>query len=211
MVCSSSKPMLERKLVDLGTDPQMVQNVLNYKADPGDLRPYLSEEQQKLDKVPRASILAVAGRGAIGVKIAETGLQGCDKEDYLFDIGGKRTEPFVSSASLPIIGTYKARPLNGVWATGPFLHNGSVPNLYQLLLPPEQRIKKFKVGSQQFDPVKVGFVIDQGSEFDTTDTGNKNGGHSGPKFTQVKGEDGNYRDLTDDERMALIEYMKTLI
>lgn len=41
---------------------------------------------------------------------------------------------------------YKARPLNGVWATAPFLHNGSVPTLYDLLLPPDRRPKEFTVG-----------------------------------------------------------------
>src|SRR6185312_14275906 len=41
---------------------------------------------------------------------------------------------------------YKPRPLEGVWATPPFLHNGSVPNLYEMLLPPEKRSAKFFVG-----------------------------------------------------------------
>jgi len=41
---------------------------------------------------------------------------------------------------------YKARPLNGIWATAPFLHNGSVPNLYSLLLPAAERPKKFCLG-----------------------------------------------------------------
>jgi hypothetical protein len=42
---------------------------------------------------------------------------------------------------------YKARPLNGIWATAPFFHNGSVPNLYELLLPADQRSKKFFVAA----------------------------------------------------------------
>jgi hypothetical protein len=44
------------------------------------------------------------------------------------------------------IAGYKPRPLEGVWATPPFVHNGSVPNIYEMLLPPEQRTKKFFVG-----------------------------------------------------------------
>ncbi|MCA9526326.1 MAG: hypothetical protein KC549_08520, partial [Myxococcales bacterium] len=63
---------------------------------------------------------------------------------------------------------YKARPLNGVWASAPYLHNGSVPSLYDLLLPVDQRPVTFKVGRWAFDPVKVGpsqdgdgpFVVD---------------------------------------------------
>jgi cytochrome c peroxidase len=55
---------------------------------------------------------------------------------------------------------YKGRPLTGVWATAPYLHNGSVPTLYDLLLPPESRPRSFRLGSREFDPVKVGFVAD---------------------------------------------------
>ena len=50
---------------------------------------------------------------------------------------------------------YKAAPRDGVWATPPFLHNGSVPNLYEMLIPANERTKKFYVG-REFDPVKVG-------------------------------------------------------
>lgn len=50
---------------------------------------------------------------------------------------------------------YKGRPLNGIWATAPYLHNGSVPNLYELMKKPEQRVTEFWVGSREFDPVNV--------------------------------------------------------
>ncbi|NJL16003.1 MAG: hypothetical protein HC938_01190 [Nitrospira sp.] len=43
-------------------------------------------------------------------------------------------------------GMYKARPLNGIWATPPFLHNGSVPHIYALLSPVEERPKTFCLG-----------------------------------------------------------------
>ena len=52
---------------------------------------------------------------------------------------------------------YKGRPLQGIWATAPYLHNGSVPSLYTLLLPPAERPKTFCVGSRVFDPKEVGF------------------------------------------------------
>ena len=55
----------------------------------------------------------------------------------------------------PPEGVYKAAPRDGVWATPPFMHNGSVPNLYEMLIPAEERTKKFYVG-REFDPVKVG-------------------------------------------------------
>lgn len=96
---------------------------------------------------------------------------------------------------------YKARPLEGIWATAPYLHNGAVPNLTELLKPPGARVPKFSVGSREFDPVNVGFVSSPGSsafELDTAKAGNSNSGH----------EYGTA--LTPGEKADLIEYMKTL-
>src|SRR5262249_31778518 len=75
--------------------------------------------------------------------------------------------------------SYKARPLNGIWATAPFLHNGSVPTLYDLLLPPASRPKKFSIGRREYDPKKAGYVSDGEVPFtlDTSVTGNGNRGH----------------------------------
>jgi hypothetical protein len=101
---------------------------------------------------------------------------------------------------------YKARPLDGVWATAPYLHNGSVPSLYQLLLPADRRLRSFRVGSRVFDPVNVGFRTDAQEffEFRTRAAdgepipGNSNAGHEfGAR-------------LTDQQRWQLVEYLKTL-
>ena len=100
--------------------------------------------------------------------------------------------------------SYKARPLNGIWATAPYLHNGSVPNLYELLLPQEERSAVFYVGNRDFDPVKVGYVSNAEVsdislfEFDTSLEGNSNYGH----------EYGVH--LTDEQKWELVEYLKTL-
>ncbi len=78
---------------------------------------------------------------------------------------------------------YKARPLNGIWATAPFLHNGSVPNLYALLLPANERPKNFCLGHREFDPKHVGYNLEtppcpSGTfELDTEKAGNSNAGH----------------------------------
>src|SRR5262249_23213993 len=56
--------------------------------------------------------------------------------------------------------TYVARPLVSIWATAPYLHNGSVPTLHDLLLPAKDRPKLFPVGHREFDPVKLGYVAD---------------------------------------------------
>jgi hypothetical protein len=102
----------------------------------------------------------------------------------------------------PPYGPYVARPLYGIWAAAPYLHNGSVPTLYHLLLPPDQRPKTFALGAREYDPVKLGFVVDtacsaQDCLVDTSGTGNGNGGH-------LWGT-----DLAESDRMALLEYLKT--
>jgi hypothetical protein len=102
----------------------------------------------------------------------------------------------------PPYGPYAARPLYGIWAAAPYLHNGSVPTLYHLLLPPDQRPKTFALGAREYDPVKLGFVVDtacsaQDCLVDTSETGDGNGGH-------LWGT-----DLSEPDRMALLEYLKT--
>lgn len=98
---------------------------------------------------------------------------------------------------------YKARPLTGIWATAPYLHNGSVRTLFDLLRPPSERPSSFKAGSIIFDPKNVGFVDADGPgspfTFDTSQPGNSNAGH-----------DYGASSFNDDDRYALIEYMKTL-
>ena len=54
---------------------------------------------------------------------------------------------------------YKVRPLNGVWATPPFIHNASVPNVYALLSPVSERPKSFYLGRREFDPICLGYHL----------------------------------------------------
>jgi hypothetical protein len=108
---------------------------------------------------------------------------------------------------------YKARPLAGAWATAPYLHNGSVPNLYQLLLPASRRDKKFFVGRREFDPVHVGYVLEplsnDGFWLDTAIAGNWNTGHEfRPGYTGSAQQGVIGPELTDPERYAIIEYLK---
>jgi mono/diheme cytochrome c family protein len=97
---------------------------------------------------------------------------------------------------------YSARPLAGIWATAPYLHNGSVLTLYDLLLPGAKRPTTFYVGTREFDPVHVGYVNQQNSQrpfqFDTTKPGNSNLGH----------EYGT--NLSEDQKLDLIEFLKSL-
>lgn len=105
---------------------------------------------------------------------------------------------------------YKARPLDGVWATPPFLHNGSVPTVYHLLSPPSERPSVFWVGNPEYDPKHLGHVWSEyknGTRFDTSVTGNSNTGHA---FSDTPGPGVIGRALSVDERMALIEYLKAM-
>jgi mono/diheme cytochrome c family protein len=105
---------------------------------------------------------------------------------------------------------YKARPLNGIWATPPYLHNGSVPNLYALLSPVAERPKTFYLGNREFDPVNVGYRTEEfpgGFQLDTSLRGNSNSGH---EFNNGSGQGIIGPLLTPDERRELIEYLKSL-
>jgi hypothetical protein len=105
---------------------------------------------------------------------------------------------------------YKAAPRDGVWATPPFLHNGSVPNLYEMLIPAAERTKKFYLGGD-FDPVKVGLDTSATSGtflLDTTLLGNSNRGHSFQDGPRGNGTIGPL--LRDEQRWALVEYLKSI-
>ncbi len=103
---------------------------------------------------------------------------------------------------------YKARPLIGIWATPPYLHNGSVPTLFDLLSP--ERPDHFSVGTREYDPVKVGFLttaFPDSQTFDTTQPGNSNAGHWFVDDDKKPGRIG--PALSVEDRMALIEYLKS--
>ncbi|HUH01519.1 MAG TPA: cytochrome c, partial [Kofleriaceae bacterium] len=180
----------------LGTDPLAAYSFATRRADPG---PFTAIAQAQGiigpdGKAPVAALLAISGGMIIQRFFAENGLSDLEKLGYL----GYRES---RSASIAQLTTYKARPLNGVAFTAPYLHNGSVPSMYELLLPPSQRSTAFYVGSKQYDPDTLGYSTDweQGAVLlDTTQLGNGNGGH-------YYGT-----NLSDGERMALIEYIKTL-
>jgi hypothetical protein len=130
-------------------------------------------------------------------------------------------DPDTTASPYQSLLSYKARSLNGIWATAPYLHNGSVPSLYDLMLPqkrdgdPEDglyRPNEFMVGSREFDPVKVGFRTQgyDGFLFRTLRVGDLNTGHEYGTIHDPKVMDKTLKPLTDEERWALVEYMKTL-
>ena len=123
--------------------------------------------------------------------------------------------PFASAMA------YKARPLNGIWATAPYLHNGSVPTLYDLLLPKrrpgdpadgEYRPDEFTVGSREFDPEKVGFKTSgyPGFLFRTHIWGNYNEGHEYASGRTPLPNGSILPALNREQRLDLIEFLKSL-
>ena len=103
----------------------------------------------------------------------------------------------------PLTG-YVAQYLDGIWLRAPYLHNGSVPTLYDLLLPPAQRPGRFHRGYDVYDPVRVGYLTTgpeaarAGTLHDTAARANSAQGHD---FAS---------GLSDDQRWSLVEYLKTL-
>jgi hypothetical protein len=99
---------------------------------------------------------------------------------------------------------YVAVAIDGLWLRGPYLHNGSVPTLSDLLEPADRRPRLFWRGYDVIDPLKVGFVSDgadaqrEGTPHDTSRPGNSNAGHTYGTT------------LPAESKRALLEYLKTL-
>ena len=149
-------------------------------------------------------------------------------QDNGFDYAKQQCLEGFGALDLPQqIAGYKPRPLEGVWATAPFLHNGSVPTLYQMLLPPERRDTKFFVGRREYDPVHVGYVTQPDADgdadgfwLDTGIAGNHNTGHA---FSADAATWARYLEnprqnhlppgvvgpeFSDEQRYDIIEYLK---
>ena len=229
---------VKAELSDTQTDPASAANTLLRTVRTGPLegaRRFRTSGGRFGDEAGAADVLAHVAVGVIlnGFRDAprdpleELRFEPPTKEpwwDRLF--GGEITMMTVSGddrprSTVPSIrewAKYKARPLNGIWGTGPYLHNGSVPTLYDLLLPADDRPETFYVGRREFDVEKVGFKShappDPDSsplqEFDTSIKGNRNVGHEyGTGLPKEAGGDG-LPELSVDERADLLEYLKTL-
>jgi len=180
----------------IGTDPRQATDFMNRKASSGDLGKGVVSASVGLDLVTR------------GIADRFFRLQKISAEDQIVWAGGR--DPADPRIRAELI--YKARPLNGIWAVAPYLHNGSVPTLDALLSPDDSaRPRTFWMGSKQFDPVNVGYSgveIKGATLFDTTRPGNANTGHrfkDGPRGKGVIG-----RALTAEERAQIIEFLKSL-
>jgi hypothetical protein len=179
-------------LEEIGTDPKQAQNFSKRTADSGPLG--------------KGRVSAADGLTYITQEVIEQGFKQMDlSPEQQMEWNGYRE----NTVRAPL--AYKARPHDGIWATPPYLHNGSVPNLYELLSPVSERTKVFYLGSKEYDPVRLGLdtaALEGASKIDVSLPGNSNAGHEfndGPKGNGVIG-----RKLTEEERMQIIEYLKTL-
>jgi hypothetical protein len=211
-------------LSELGTDDAMARNFASRVARTGPLKgrskTYLPSLQLFSSQAKGVEILRYAVTGVIFNGLLRDPSGTLDAVNAGRDFGEelirKASDPDIAEAiaddfrmagtvdSGPVQLVYKARPLNGIWATAPYLHNGSVRTLRQLLLASDTRQTTFRVGSREYDPKDVGFVDDGAYLFDTRLPGNSNRGHEGPEYGTAELE-------ADPEVLeALLEYLKTL-
>jgi hypothetical protein len=189
----------------VGTDRTMLDNFDRRMVMPGPLAGLFPDEPS--DLVPAGKFLLRIVGHVISQDFEDRDVK---PEERIVYFGGR-----LDADGNPLLGwmgnpSYKAGPLAGIWATAPFLHNGSVPTLYDLLSPEAERPETFWVGSTTFDPVKVGFLSRDDDftdeerarlfHFDTSRRGNANTGHAYPTGVELDYED----------KLALIEYLKTL-
>jgi mono/diheme cytochrome c family protein len=182
---------------EIGTDPYVANNFLDYRYDASALMP----GNPALKLIDSGNALSLVTANVIERKYAALGIYGAERAEY---------DGFGRGIGVNPQRVYKSRPLHGIWATPPFLHNGSVPNVYEMLLPEERRSRSFWVGDREYDPVRLGYrnrEVPGAFLLDTTIPGNANSGH---QFRDDGGVGVIGRALSDDERFEILEYLKVL-
>ncbi len=208
-----------------GTDPAMAANSVSYTGKSGNLKHTYQDTDVGTvviaETAPVAQILTAVTKGVVATPDADkwfirrwadwayTLAMSFTQNEIKASIKNGDYTPDTTANPYNSLLAYKARSLNGIWATAPYLHNGSIPTLYDLLLPVKKagdpdagiyRPNEFTVGSREFDPVKVGFKSSgyAGFIFSTSQAGNLNTGHEYGSL------------LSKQQRYELIEYLKTL-
>lgn len=93
---------------------------------------------------------------------------------------------------------YWSPTLEGIFASSPYLHNGSVRTLWDLLTPPQQRPSQFRTGSNHYDPRQLGLRDEGPFLYDTRETGKSAQGHDYGTTLPIQ------------QKRALLEYLKSL-
>ncbi len=224
-------------LENIGTDPAMAENSVYYSGRSGNFAntyqntgvgPLVLEET-----APVVQILTAVTTGVIATPDPDKNFIR-RRLDWLYTLGLSFFEneikhsvkagnynPDTTADPYASLLAYRARSLNGIWATAPYLHNGSVPTLYDLLLPQrrdgdpedgEYRPDEFMVGSREFDPVRVGLRSEgyDGHRFTTFRRGDFNSGHEYGAGRTAQPDGTVLPALNEQQRWDLVEYLKTL-
>jgi hypothetical protein len=227
----------------IGTDPAMAENSVKHNGKSGNF----TDTYQVTDAgsvivkedAPVVQILTAATKGVIATPDADKWWPR-RMVDWVYSVVMSFTDntikasvkdgdyvPDTTAQPYASLHAYKGRSLNGIWATAPYLHNGSVPTLWDLLLPADQRPKSFKVGAREFDPDKVGFKSADydGTQFNTDQRGNLNTGHERYCSITLRLPDKDVAKaivdkvpakaepdctLTEEQRQDLLEYLRSL-
>ena len=210
----------------LGTDPLMARNSLEYRGKSGLFEGQRLDPDNPDSTFPPVTFALPALSFAANLKSPEDGPDGVAIAAAInsnpINASHRSLDfEFVNKDDHRALAAYKARPLNGVWASAPYLHNGSVPSLYELFLPScsDEEIAKgkacrpnqFVLGVRELDPVKVGFVQRDPARypglfvFDTSLAGNSNKGHEyAAGVTPVFVLDGNGKPVRDSDGKPLL-------
>nr|WP_198033029.1 di-heme-cytochrome C peroxidase [Methylosinus sp. PW1] len=188
--------------------------------------PFLGQPLKKVDKA--VSVLGLSVRGAVlqhyfpdvrmdpnlrrllmslhqSLDVVIETLDPKLKAEVMKDLDALKGAYPIPGVGAPPAPGYEARVMQGIWAAAPYLHNGSVPSLAELLKPSDNRVGTFKVGPA-YDPAAVGLAVEQptsSTTLSTTGCENPTSGdsHCGHDFGVT---------LSDDQKKALLEYLKTL-
>lgn len=186
----------------VGTDPNYARYFVQRTAKPGIMQPAFKGTPFENARDMPAAILFLGTLS--GITMSEINAMNVPNDEIPEWLGYREMPSLPSSeaelnAMVESLLVYKAAPLSGIWATAPYLHNASVPTLYDLLLPEDQRPDTFTLGNREFDARKVGYQTTGGGyTFDTSLKGFSNAGH---RYGT---------GITDEERWALVEYLKSM-
>jgi mono/diheme cytochrome c family protein len=197
---------------NVGTDAHEW-TILDRKVDPGVLAgasiPGLSARLQNPESAQKVLSLSVIGsiiQHAVPVILPNDFRQDIVQSDTAFTPETEALKgAFRYGAAVAARGSYESRVLKGIWAAAPYLHNGSVPTLAELLKPAAERVTTFKIGPN-YDLDQVGLAVEQTAFTQlrqTTDCADIDSGNSrcGHEFGTK---------LSADQKKALLEYLKTL-
>jgi hypothetical protein len=254
MVVDASDPQRSPMdaIIEQGTDPFLACNTFKHRSKSGNFAgqhtqpfslssPKIEAGEDYTHKMLfNAAIGGIIGDIGAVVKTVLTDIfrdssdktEGAGPRDLIVFLPGVRDQQKIADAkecmttSSEIL-KYKARSLNGIWATAPYLHNGSVPTLHDLLLPSRMlltaevgqteaqydaatmRAETFGVGLREIDDVKVGYKTDEAASPFVFRTHDKDTGEPIPG-NYNSGHDYANAALTPEDREALVEYLKDL-